>query len=56
MVVCNDDEDNSPKDTVSSKRVNNANIADADCEIGMILTILSHRRDYFKYFAFFGSK
>lgn len=57
MDVCNgDEEDSTPEDIVSSKRVNNANIADVDCEIGMILTILSHIRYCFKYFAFFGSE
>ena len=59
--VCNDEEgDNAPEeDTVSSKRVNRANntVADFDsCEYRTDFTILSHRRDYFKYFAFFGSK
>jgi hypothetical protein len=56
--ACNgEEEDSTPEDTVSSKRVNKANIEDVDdCEIGMIFTILSHIRDYFKSFAFFGSK
>jgi hypothetical protein len=60
VVVCNDDEDNTPEeDTLSSKRVNRANntVADFDsCEYRTDFTILSHRRDYFKFFAFFGSK
>jgi hypothetical protein len=60
VVICNDnEEDSTPEDTVSSKRVNKANntLADFDgCEYRTGFTILSHIRDCFKFFACFGSK
>jgi hypothetical protein len=59
VVVCNDnDEDSTPEDTVSSKRVNMANntLADFDgCEYRTGFTILSHIRHSLKSFAFLGS-
>ena len=50
MLVCN--EGKTPEDMVNSKRLNST----TDVEIGTMFTILSHIRDYFKYFACLGSE